>query len=326
MTTHWIISIGRPKLPVMLGKAMLTALSRGTTDVPSPISTSRSHCRAVIPGQAAAPAQVRHRTLAGPAGRARSPWLFDDRRVAGEGGAADVAHLVAVEAAGAVHRRAVVPYHEVPAPPGVRVDELALRGVLHQLMQKDPGFRDRPADDRPGMGGEEQRLARGRGVGADQGLAHRPEGGNLLWCQLYKADRLARIDQRVLADEILDLGLGARVECVIGRAHVGELGVGTPGRDDPPGEDRILRGNRPERAVRMPQPVTELEEPHAVFGRHDPAVLVEVGEIGDARAEPLLLVPADVTGGRIALDLAEIASEGELLLIGDVLLAEHEDG
>ena len=55
MTTHWIISIGKPKLPVMLGKAMLTALSSGTTDVPRPISASRSPCRAVIPGRAAAP-------------------------------------------------------------------------------------------------------------------------------------------------------------------------------------------------------------------------------------------------------------------------------
>ncbi len=42
--THWIIEIGRPKLPVMSGKAMLTELSRGTTDTPSPISTSLKKC------------------------------------------------------------------------------------------------------------------------------------------------------------------------------------------------------------------------------------------------------------------------------------------
>src|SRR6516165_6339858 len=47
--------------------------------------------------------------------------------VAGEGGAANVAHFAVVEAAGAVHRRAVVPHHEVEWPPGMRVDELALR-------------------------------------------------------------------------------------------------------------------------------------------------------------------------------------------------------
>ena len=49
----------------------------------------------------------------------RSQYLRDRRHVAGEGGAADVAHLVAVEAASAVHCRAVVPHHEVVGPPGV---------------------------------------------------------------------------------------------------------------------------------------------------------------------------------------------------------------
>ena len=42
MTTHWIIAIGRPKLPVMSGNAMLTAVSSGTTEMPSPIRTSRT--------------------------------------------------------------------------------------------------------------------------------------------------------------------------------------------------------------------------------------------------------------------------------------------
>jgi hypothetical protein len=42
MMTHWIIEIGRPKLPVMSGKAMLTALSSGTTETPNPIKTSRT--------------------------------------------------------------------------------------------------------------------------------------------------------------------------------------------------------------------------------------------------------------------------------------------
>src|SRR5579883_2024321 len=38
MTTHWIIAIGRPKLAVMSGKAILTAVSSATTEVPRPIS------------------------------------------------------------------------------------------------------------------------------------------------------------------------------------------------------------------------------------------------------------------------------------------------
>src|SRR6266851_4046786 len=53
MTTHWIIGIGSPKLPVMSGKAILTAVSSGTTEMPSPTSISRSHGQATT-GAAAA--------------------------------------------------------------------------------------------------------------------------------------------------------------------------------------------------------------------------------------------------------------------------------
>jgi hypothetical protein len=76
----------------------------------------------------------------------------------------------------------------------------------------------------------------------------------------------------------------------------------------------------------MPQPVAELEEPHAVLGRHDPAVLVEVGEISDARSEPLVFALADMAGRCIAFELAEVAGEGDLLFVGDVLVAEDEHG
>src|SRR6266446_3309375 len=55
MMTHWIIGIGRPKLPVMSGKAMLTAVSSGTTEMPSPTSTSRSHSRNLADAGAATP-------------------------------------------------------------------------------------------------------------------------------------------------------------------------------------------------------------------------------------------------------------------------------
>ena len=168
--------------------------------------------------------------------------------------------------------------------------------MLGQVAQEHAGFGDRPAEDGTGMRSEEQRLAAARRVGAHETLAHRPEGGDFLLGQIGEADRLARIDQRVLADEVLDFGLGALVERVIGGAHVGELGVGTPGGNDAPREDRILRRHRPERAVRMPQPVAELEEPHTILGRHDPAIPVEVGEIGNARTKPLLAARADMTG------------------------------
>src|SRR6185437_11801439 len=44
MMTHWIIAIGKPKLPVMSGNAMLTELSSGTTDTPNPISANLKKC------------------------------------------------------------------------------------------------------------------------------------------------------------------------------------------------------------------------------------------------------------------------------------------
>src|SRR6266700_8363893 len=56
MTTHWIIGIGSPKLLVMSGKAILTAVSSGTTEIPSPTSTSRSHGEATAGAGAAAAA------------------------------------------------------------------------------------------------------------------------------------------------------------------------------------------------------------------------------------------------------------------------------
>jgi hypothetical protein len=57
---------------------------------------------------------------------------------------------------GAVRCRAVVPHDEVVGPPGVGVDELALGGVLGQVVQEHARFRDRPAEDGVGMRGEEQ--------------------------------------------------------------------------------------------------------------------------------------------------------------------------
>ena len=60
------------------------------------------------------------------------------------------------------------------------------------------------------MGGEKERLATGDRVHADQTLAHRLEGRDLLGGQVNHADGRARVDQGVLAHQIFDLRLGAR--------------------------------------------------------------------------------------------------------------------
>src|SRR4051794_22897274 len=59
--------------------------------------------------------------------------LLDGGSVAGKGRAAHVAHLVAVEAARPMHRGPIVPDDEIVLLPGVRMDELALRGVFGQV-------------------------------------------------------------------------------------------------------------------------------------------------------------------------------------------------
>jgi hypothetical protein len=70
------------------------------------------------------------------------------------------------------------------------------------------------------MRGEKQRFAPSHRVGAHQWLAYRPKSGDFFRGQIGKADRLARIDQRALTDEVLDLGLGARAmrPCSRGRS------------------------------------------------------------------------------------------------------------
>src|SRR5215469_2431201 len=85
--------------------------------------------------------------------------LLNRRGVTGEGGAADVADLVAVvEAAGAMHGLAVVPHHQIADAPLVRIDELALRRTTRKggATQREFVYSH---EWRVGMRGEEQRSA-----------------------------------------------------------------------------------------------------------------------------------------------------------------------
>src|SRR6516164_602629 len=160
----------------------------------------------------------------------------------------------------------------------------------------------------------------------DEPLAHRLEGSDFLWRQIGEPDRLTRIDQGVLADQILDLSFGAGIERVIGGAHIGKLSVGAPGGQHAPGKQRVLRRDRAERAVGMPEPVAELEEPDPVLIRDDVAVFVEVGEIRDPRPEPAVLAPSYVPRRVVALKLPEMARERDLFFVGDVLVAQYQHG
>ena len=59
-------------------------------------------------------------------------------------------------------------------------------------------------------------------------LPHWPERRDFLRRQIGEPDRFARIDQRVLADQVPDFDLGAMIQRVISGAHIGEFGVGAP--------------------------------------------------------------------------------------------------
>ena len=178
----------------------------------------------------------------------------------GDGGAPHVARLAVVVAAHAVHHLPVVPHDEVPRPPRVHVDEPRLGRVLVQVAQQDARLRHRHADDAAGVGRQVERLAAGHRMRAHQPLAHRPEHRPLLVRVVEHAERAARVHQRVLADQVLDQRLRGRVERVVGRAHVGELGVAAHRIHHPGRQQRVLGRDRPERAVGVPEHVAEVEE------------------------------------------------------------------
>ena len=129
----------------------------------------------------------------------------------------------------------------------------------------------------------------------------------------------------MLADVVLDLALGLVVERVVGGAHVGELGVAALGVHDARGQQRILGRDRPERAVRVPQHVAEVEQALAAVAGQRLVVLAEVGDVVHAGRQALVLRLGDVAAARV-LDRAEVERERHLLLVGQLLVAEDEHG
>src|ERR1700722_8178943 len=80
-----------------------------------------------------------------------SGCLCHRHRGAGNGCAAHVTGPRLIIAARAMHDLAVVPDHQVPGAPCVRVDKLRLRRVFGQIADEGAGLRYRPADDRADM-------------------------------------------------------------------------------------------------------------------------------------------------------------------------------
>src|SRR4030095_9314402 len=87
--------------------------------------------------------------------------LLYGRRVALDRGPAHVARLAGRERPPAMPGLAGVPDDEVVHLPLVRIDELALRGVLGQIAQQEPRLGQRPANDGAGVRRQVKRFAPG---------------------------------------------------------------------------------------------------------------------------------------------------------------------
>src|SRR5258707_15109305 len=129
----------------------------------------------------------------------------------------------------------------------------------------------------------------------------------------------------MLPDQGLDLGLGLVLERVIGRAHIGELGIAALGIDHARRQQRKLRRNRAERAVGMPQAVAEVEQMAAVIARQRLAVLAEIGDVVQPGRQPVIFLLGHGAAARV-LALAEIARKYQLLFVRYVLVAEQQHG
>ena len=176
------------------------------------------------------------------------------------------------------------------------------------------------------MARQVERLAAGHRMGAHHALPHRLEALALLLGEVEEADDLAREHLAVLAHHVLDFFLGLVVERIVAGAHVGELRVATLRRDADRAQQRVLGRRHLERAVGVPQPVADREQPPPVLARERLVVLVEVGDVGEGRRQARLVGGAQAGADRM-LDRPQALGEGELLLVADVLLvAEHQHG
>ncbi len=190
----------------------------------------------------------------------------------GERRSPHVASFASVEPSGAMHGRSIVPHHQIAGSPAMAINELRLSRVFRQVAEKHSRLRDRPADECARVRGQEQRLAAGPPIDANEGVANGAEVIAFLTRHVGEADRLAGVNERVFAHQTFDLGFRALVERIIGCPHIREFGLAAPGRDHPRRQQGVFGGNGPKRTVRVPETIGKLEQPNPVLGRHESAV------------------------------------------------------
>ena len=202
------------------------------------------------------------------------------------------------------------------------VDELALRRMLGEVAQKGPRFWHRPAFDTSGMAGEIERQAASDRVAPNQALAHWRPFFALGIAEVVKAQDGAREDLAVRADEVVDLALCRFVQRVVGRTHVGELGIAPASWNLARRQQRIFRRHLLERTVRVPELIAKPEQTTTVVARQQLAVLVEIGYVVDLHAHAAILRRCNVASR--LLERPKLATERNLLLVVESLAPEHQ--
>jgi len=74
----------------------------------------------------------------------------------------------------------------------------------------------------------------------------------------------------------------------------------------------------------MPELVAEVEHATAIVAGEDLVVAIEVRDVRELDRDPAILGPGHVAAHG-ELDLAEVAAEGDLLLVAQGLIVEHQD-
>ena len=128
----------------------------------------------------------------------------------------------------------------------------------------------------------------------------------------------------MLGHQARDAPLGRLGQRIVGRAHVGELGLAADRRDRAGMQHRAIGRQALERGIGVPQPVAEIVEPLAVVGVEDAVLGVEIADIGHVLVQAQLVVLARLEDG--GLERPEIAREGELALVVELLVGKDQHG
>src|SRR6266508_619648 len=245
------------------------------------------------------------------------------RAVAGDGGAVhDTRVPLGVPGAAAVDEAAVVPDHEIVRAPGVAIDAIGARGQVEQVLQQRAAFLDGHALDVRGVRADVDGLLAVDGIGADEGLANRRQGLLDFGAEERRVDEAARVGEGMDGDLALEPALHLGGQRVPGYPAGDELRLAALGRHQAAGEKRCLGRHPLEGRVGVPHLVAALVDHAPVRPVHALAVLVHIGQLDQVGMQAVFLAQG-LDGG---LEWAEAQAEAHLLVVGQRLVAEEQEG